>query len=267
MRTQRSTVPDVGAVIGRAIRSTAESFGWSQRELARRLDTNQTAIRRLQTGGATINSHLATAALDQLGIRLSIDANPVGLPGRREQRDVVHARCCGYVARQLTKRGWQVRSEVEIGEGRFRGWIDLLAYRPSDGALLVIEVKTEIDDIGRILRSLGWYVRSSRDAAQAFGWQPRVIIPVLIALATVETDARLAANGDLVRNDLSGGAADLAAWIEDSTAATPEPTIALIDPVTRRRAWLGRTRSDGRRSPAPYRDYRDAAGRLSGQRL
>jgi predicted pyridoxine 5'-phosphate oxidase superfamily flavin-nucleotide-binding protein len=93
----------------------------------------------------------------------------------------------------------------------------------------------------------------------------RVIVPVLIALATVETDARLAANIDLVRNDLSGGAADLAAWIDDSTAATPKPAIALIDPATRRRAWLWRTRSDGRRSAAPYRDYRDAAGKLSGR--
>jgi hypothetical protein len=208
---------------------------------------------------------LATAALDVLGIRLTLDANPIGLAARRERRDLVHARCCAYAARELKKRGWEVRMEVEIGEGRFRGWIDLLAYRPSDGALLVIEVKTEIDDVGRIVRSLGWYVRSSRDAGRALGWRPRVILPVLLALATVETDARFAAGGDLLRNELSGGAGDLAAWIDDATAAIPRPTIALIDPVTRRRAWLWRTRSDGRRSPAPYRDYRDAAGRLSGR--
>jgi transcriptional regulator with XRE-family HTH domain len=267
----KPVVPDpigqnLGTRIGSSIKSTRRAIGWTEREFATRLGTNQGAVQRLEAGRQRhLDVPLATAALDLLGIRLTIDANPVGLPGRREQRDLVHARCCGYVARQLKKRGWEVLTEVEIGEGRFRGWIDLLAYRPSDGSLLVIEVKTEIDDIGRILRSLGWYVRSSRDAAQAVGWRPRIIVPILLALATVETDTRLAANSDVVRNDLSGGAGDLAAWIENPTAATPKPTIALIDPVTRRRAWLWRTRSDGRRSPAPYRDYRDAAGGLSGR--
>ena len=264
MRPAASTDSNIGTRIGRAIRSTSETFGWSQRELARRLGTNQTAIRRLQAGGATIDSKLATAALDLLGIRVTIDANSIGLAGRREQHDLVHARCCGYVARQLKQRGWEVQTEVEIGEGRYRGWIDILAYRPSYGALLVIEVKTEIDDFGRVLRTVGWYVRSSRDAARAFGWRPRFVLPVLIALATVETDARLTMNADLVRNDLPGGAEHLVAWIDDSSAERPRPTIALVDPLSRRRGWLWRTRLDGRRSTPPYRDYRDAARRLGG---
>jgi hypothetical protein len=38
----------------------------------------------------------------------------------------------------------------------------------------------------------------------------------------------------------------------------------LVDPISRRRAWLWRTRLDGRRSTPPYRDYRDAARRLGG---
>jgi hypothetical protein len=127
----------------------------------------------------------------------------------------------------------------------------------------VIEIKTEVNDFGRILRSLGWYVRSSRDAALEIGWRPRRIVPVLIALATVESDARLSANGELVGAELPGGARALAAWIDDPFAEPPGPAVALIDPRSRRTAWLWRTRADGRRSPAPYRDYADAAGRLA----
>lgn len=262
MNARRASEPDLAGLLGSAIRATAEGIGWSQRELARRLGSNQTAVRRLEAGGPSINTKLATAALDVLGIRVVIDANPPGIAVRREQRDLVHARCCGYVVRELTRRGCQVRTEVEIGEGRFRGWIDVLAFRESDGALLVIEIKTEVDDLGRILRSMGWYVRSSREAARAVGWRARVIVPVLIALATAETDGRLAGNVDLIRNELSGNANALAIWIDDASAPRPEPTIALIDPLSRRRAWLWRTRKQGRRTAAPHRDYREAAQRL-----
>jgi hypothetical protein len=268
MRARSRRDPDwehIGRRLGSSIKATRCAIGWSERELAGRLGTNQAAVQRLEAGRQVhVDVRLATAALDALGIRLTIDANPIGLAGRREQRDLVHARCCGYVARELTRRGWQVRTEVEIGEGRFRGWIDVLAYRASDGALLVIEIKTEVDDFGRILRSLGWYVRSSREAARTIGWRPRIVVPALVALATVETDARLAGNIDLIRNDLPGGADALAAWIDDPSASPPQPTVALIDPISRRRAWLWRTRTQGRRSASPYQDYRYAARRLGG---
>lgn len=260
-----STSDNLGTRIGSSIKSTRQAFGWSEREFAGRLGTNQAAVQRLEAGTQLhLDVRLATAALDLLGIRVTIDANPIGLAGRRDQHDLIHARCSGYVARQLTQRGWEVRTEVEIGAGRFRGWIDVLAYRASDGALLMIEIKTEIDDFGRVLRSVGWYVRSSRDAARAVGWRPRVIVPVVIALATVETDARITMNADLIRNDLPGRADPLRAWIDDSSAQRPTPTIALIDPISRRHAWLWQTRLHGRRSAPPYRDYRDAARILGG---
>jgi transcriptional regulator with XRE-family HTH domain len=259
--------PDIGMRIGSTIKVTRQSIGWTERELAGRLGTSQGAIQRLEDGTqAHLNVRLATAALDVLGIRVTIDADPVGLSDRREQRDSVHARCCGYIARQLQVREWEVRTEVEIGEGRTRGWIDVLAFRRLDRALLVIEVKTEINDVGRLLRSLGWYARSCRDAAQSIGWRPRLVVPALIALATVEVDARLIANADLVRHSLPDNADRLAAWIENASAETPRPAVGLIDPLSRRHAWLRRTRSDHRRTPSPYRDYRDAALRLAGGR-
>jgi transcriptional regulator with XRE-family HTH domain len=205
MRSRPSSEPELGALIGSSIKAMRLDMGWTEREFAARLRTNQAAVQRLEAGRQRhIDSRLATAALHLLGIRVTIDSNTPGRAARHEQQDAVHARCVGFVARQLTQRGWEVRSEVEIGEGRYRGWIDLLGYRASDGAILVIEVKTQIDDFGRILRSLGWYVRSSRDAARSLGWRPRMVVTALIALATVETDARLAANLDLIRNDLPG---------------------------------------------------------------
>jgi hypothetical protein len=198
-----------------------------------------------------------------LGIVCSLDADGPALTIRREQRDVVHARCVAYVVRRLERDGWLVAAEVEIGTRRFRGWIDVLAYRPADRALLVIEVKTVIDDVGRLLRTLGWYTRSSRVAAEALGWRPRQIVRVVAVLATEESDARIGANQALLRLELAGGAEQLLAWIRDSSASRPDGAIAMIDPSNRGRRWLRRTKADGRRSPSPYRDYRDAVARRS----
>ena len=256
---------DLSVSVGAVIRAGRIEFGWSERELARRLGTNQRAIQRLESGRQRhINSHLASGALSLLGIPVSFDGNRFSGSTRVEQRDAVHARCCAYVVRHLRRRGWETRVEVEIGEGRFRGWIDVLAFRPADRALLVIEVKTRLDDAGRILRTLGWYTRSSRVGAEALGWQPRRIVPTLLFLATAETDARLTAQRELIVDRLPGGASDLASWLDDPAATPPGPSRALIDPASRRRGWLQRDRIDGRRSPVPYRDYRDAAERLTG---
>jgi hypothetical protein len=251
---------DLRRTVATSIASTRRRAGWSERELARRLRTNQAAIQRLEaTDRPLLNVELASRAIELLGIRITVDANPLGLADRREQRDALHALCCGFVLRRLRRDGWEPRAEVEVGDGRSRGWIDVLAYRPADRALLVIEVKTAIVDLGRTLRTVGWYARSAREAAAQLGWRPRTVTPALLVLCTVESDGRLTAQRDLVRESLPGTAAALAGWIRAPDAETPPPTIAMIDPRSRRAGWLLATRSVGRRSAAPYDDYRDAS--------
>jgi hypothetical protein len=213
-------------------------------------------------GGDSIDAALATKAMELLGIRMVLDANPVGVADRRRQGDAVHAKCVSYVLRQLRRRGWAAIPEVEVGEGRYRGWIDILAGRPSDGALLVIEVKTETDDMGRLLRTLGSYVRNSRRAARERGWRVSDVTPVVLALATLEVDVRLQANRELLEVALPGDARTLAAWIEHADRSRPDGTIALIDPAGKGAAWLRRPRGVGRPAVLPYRDYRDAAVKL-----
>ena len=53
--------------------------------------------------------------------------------------------------------GWIVRREVPIGTRERPGWIDILAFNPKTRVLLVIEVKTDLVDIGGLERQLDWY--------------------------------------------------------------------------------------------------------------
>ena len=47
--------------------------------------------------------------------------------------------------------------------------MDLLAWHPATGLLLVIEVKTELHDLGANERQLNWYEREAWAAARRLG--------------------------------------------------------------------------------------------------
>jgi transcriptional regulator with XRE-family HTH domain len=268
VRSQAAPELDLAQVIGATVKTAREEARWSQDELSERLQISQSMISRLEAGRCRfLDMRLASSALDLLGVRVSFDGQTIGLAGRREQNDFVHAACAGYSARRLTPLGWQVRLEVEVGSGRYRGWIDVLAFHEERRCLLVIEIKTELDDVGRIQRTLGWYGREAWEAAQSFGWRPRTATRALVLLDSVENDARVQANRGALKAVLPGTARDLEELVIGSRTADLRGAIALIDPRSRRRSWLRSARTDGRRTAAPYADYRDAAEKLHGRAI
>lgn len=255
---------DIGEEIGAAVRRSRVGSGWTQAELARRLGTTQSDISRLETGAREhIDVRLVSAAFELLGIRLALDNVTLGLATRREQHDFVHARCVGYSAGRLRADGWDTGSEVEVGEGRYRGWIDLLGFRPADRALLSVEFKTEIDDLGRIQRTVRWYEREAWTAARRLGWRPREVHSLVLVLCSTENDVRVRLNRPLLDQSFPGRAAAIRPWLATPGESAPTfPGIAMVDPRSRRVDWLRPTASDGRRSAAPYADYRAAAAAL-----
>jgi hypothetical protein len=168
------------------------------------------------------------------------------------------------VCRRLSGLGWETRREVTIVGGRARRWIDVLAFDPRRRLLLVVEIKTWLDDLGAIERQLDWYKREA-SGRRYFGDRPVRTIGWLLFLATAEVDAaisrnrdafdvRFAARAGTMRRCLDGGA-ELDDVIGDG--------VALIDPRRRRKDWLLPCRADGRRSPAPYPTYAAAMAAMS----
>jgi transcriptional regulator with XRE-family HTH domain len=258
-----ATDQTLATTIGGVIRDGRRACGWSQRELADRVGVSQSAIARLEGEELEyLDLGLMSRVLDQLGIRITFDARTLGLAGRREQRDAVHAACAGYAKRRLDRGGWASALEVEIGTGRGRGWIDLLGYRATDRALLVVEFKTEIHDLGQIQRSLEWYGRAAWRAAANRGWRPTTVSSLLLVLDTIENEARASANRELLASEFPTRGHEIDAWLRAS-GGPPIRGLAMIDPKSRRNDWLRPTRAEGRRSPAPYADYRDAARRIA----
>ena len=204
----------------------------------------------------------ATESLfEALGIGATLNTALPIVDGPPPQADAVHAWLCGYVGRRLTSAGFDVRHEVEIGNGRFRGWIDVMAFREEDRSLITSEIKTDLPDVGAIQRTTTWYEREAWAAARRFGWRPSLQVVAVLALDSAEVEERIRSNRDLLRAAFPGRAQDLAAWLEASASSPPGRCLALVDPASRGHQWLRASRTDGRRSPSRYQSYADAAGR------
>jgi transcriptional regulator with XRE-family HTH domain len=255
--------PPIRITFARACRATRAALGMPQRRLADLVGVDRSYIARIEHGRANVSLDLVERITRALGLELELIIRPPVMIGAdRRQRDVMHARCSGYVDRRLTALGWRTSREVEIVHARSHGWIDLLAFDPRSGTLLVIEIKTVLDDIGGIERQIAWYEREARAIARRRGWVARRIVSWLLVLATDDVDERLRTNREVVDQAFPVRAPAMIERLVNPLGNWPAGRgLAMVDPSSRRRDWLRRSRLDGRRSAAPYRDYRDAATR------
>jgi transcriptional regulator with XRE-family HTH domain len=246
-------------LVGRTVASLRGVLGWTQAELAHRSGMSQAMVSAVENGRVRdLTFSRAERLLNVMGARLVISVDTPFLGDRQRQREPAHARCSAYVAARLRRAGWQVATEVEVGGDRSRGWIDVLAYHAATGWLLVVEIKTEIHDLGAIERSLGWYEREARIAAGRLGWHPKRSIGCLLLLATAANDVRVSGNRDSFVAGYPVRARDLTNLVDAGTdLASPGRAVAMIDPLSKRKAWLRPLRLDGRRSAAPHADYAD----------
>jgi transcriptional regulator with XRE-family HTH domain len=243
-------------VIAQCILEGRRALGWSQAELARRGRVSAGSVALLETGGLNATLEMVGRVLEPLGIVLDLRFRRPFSEGR--QRDQGHAVCVAYVQRRLERAGWLVAREVEIWTTGARGWIDVLALSPDGRHLLVIEVKTVLLDVGQIERTVGWYQRQALGAARRLGWRPATTTAWLLLLMTESNEAAIRGNREALAQSFPARAG------EPLDRASPaERGLAMIDPASRRRDWLVRSRTDGRRSPAPYEDYRDFVTRRS----
>jgi hypothetical protein len=134
-----------------------------------------------------------------------------------------------------------------------------VAFDQRTGTLLIIEIKTKLDDLGAIERQIGWYERMAWHTADRMGWRPRRVVSCVLALASDEVEHVVRSHRDLFRLSFPMGASQLADLVDRPDETFQGRGFALIDPSSRRRDWLIRTSIEGRRSRLPYIDYSDAA--------
>lgn len=255
---------NVPSRVARTVKEARILVGWTQRGLASRARVTQSTVCRVESGAAaSLDMLVVGRLLTALGLRSGLEIDDFRLADRRRQRDGVHALVNGSCARRLERQGWLTALEVLIGGDVPRGWIDLLAFRQADRALVVQETKTDLPDMGGLQRSVAFYERSALSAARGLGWDARTVVVLVVLLDSEAMGRRLADNREIVSRAFPAPARQTADWLADPACPAPRGwTIGTCDPASRAATWLRPTTLGSRRSAPAYRDYADAASKL-----
>lgn len=242
---------------GSLVREGRLARRWTQRQLAARAHLSRSMVAVVEAGspGASLDTLARIAgALDG---ELIVDLRLPTVIGRTDQDDAAHARCVAAARRSLERRGYECAVECEIVDGRLRGWIDLLAFDPASARLLVVEVKTELRDVGGLQRQVGWYQRAAPTVARSLGWTVHSTVVVVAFLATEANDTALVANRDTLAAAFPLRGRAIRDLLFERTAPPGRPGwgLVMIDPRRRGERLWAATRLDGRRTSAPYRSY------------
>ena len=253
------SMPTIRVTFGQACRDVRLSLDISRQALADRVGVSARYIASIERGTANPSLRVVESIAEALGLDLQLLIKPPIFVAGGRVKGVVHNRCSAYTHRRLQGLGWTTAREVEIIHGRSHGWIDLLAFDRRTGTLLVIEIKTRLDDLGALERQLGWYERMAWRAARDLGWRPTRVVSIVLALASDEIERVVRSHRDLFALAFPSRATELGDFIADPSRRLVGRGLALIDPSSRRRDWLIKTSIDGRRSRLPYAGYADAA--------
>ena len=137
--------------LGSALRALRRHRGWTQATVARRARVSQAAVSRAERGAAmALTGRTLKAIAEALGARYDPRITWQG-EGLDRLLDAAHAGLVDQVVAMLRAHGWQVVPEATFNVYGERGSIDILAFHPGSGSLLIVEVKSVVPDMQSLL--------------------------------------------------------------------------------------------------------------------
>jgi transcriptional regulator with XRE-family HTH domain len=180
---------------GRQARALRRRRGWRQIDLAVAAKLSRGRISRVELGHA---DELTLASLEAiakaLGARLNVAMTWNGEALDR-LLDADHAALVEIVASTLHSLEWQVAVEVSFNIRGEWGSIDILAFHPATGVILVVEVKTVVPDLQATIFTLDRKTRLALEIALERGWRGRAVGRILVVAESRTNRRRIASHG------------------------------------------------------------------------
>jgi transcriptional regulator with XRE-family HTH domain len=223
--------------IGRAVRRLRHRLGWRQSDVAERAGVSASTVSLIERGARNVTLGTLRRVGRPLELRIDIVLRWRG--GELFHLLAAgHARMAEEVARRLEAAGWEVRPEVSFSHFGERGVVDLVAWNAACRAILLIELKTELVDIGDLLSTMDRRRRLASVIGAAFGWEPDVIGSWVVLTDSRTNRRRLADHATVLRAAFPMDGRSVAGWLLDPST----PAAAL---------WFLPFDDEGRFGPRP----------------
>jgi hypothetical protein len=127
--------------------------------------------------------------------------------------DAGHADLVERTLELLAASDWLVATEVSFNVRGERGSIDILAFHPATGSLLVIEIKSVVPDMQAMLSGIDRKGRLAREIARERGWQVANVTRILVLPDVRTTRRRVERYGATFRSALPARTVEVRRWL------------------------------------------------------
>lgn len=191
---------------------------WRQLDLAGRAGVSTATVSRLERGaidGMPLGTIRKVARVLEIAVELRPRSRNADLDRLVNAR---HAALAEAVIGWLGSfGGWVVRPELSFSSFGERGVIDLVAWHAERRMLLVVELKTEIVDVGELIGTFDRKLRLAGRAVADLGWQPAAVGACLIVAESMTNRRRVATHRATFRSFLPDGVLPLRRWLSGGT--------------------------------------------------
>lgn len=202
--------------LGVRLRAARIRRGWRQADLAGRAGVSDATVSRIERG------HLGSLTFEAVrcvtaALEIRLETLPRSRAGDLDR--LVNARHAALaeavLARFARLPGWVARPEISFNVYGDRGVVDVLAWHAASRSLLVIELKTEIVELGELLAVLDRKRRLGAAIGAPLGWVPDLVGTWLIVAEGRTNRRRLTAHRAILRAAFPDDLRHVGSWLRE----------------------------------------------------
>jgi transcriptional regulator with XRE-family HTH domain len=238
--------------VGRAFRAIRVRGRRRQGDIARLAGISRWTVARIERGrleSVALSSVRAVARTLDMSVDLVVRWEGAGLDRIiGAGHDALHEAVSRLMADQ---QGWLLLAEVSFSTWGERGVIDVLAWHAASRTILVIELKTEIVEAGRLIAQVDRYRRLTPAIARDRGWNPERVAAWVVVADSRTNRRRLADHLITLRAAFPDDGRTIRGWLRN-----PDRAVSALSFLSDERAVHLTRASDRRRrvrvaAPAP----------------
>ena len=208
---------------GSVIRAVRIRKGWRQVDAGAGARVSKATISRIERGdldAVSVGTLLRIAA----ALEVRVDWVPRWRGGELDRMlNAGHSAMHERAALELAGSGWLTAAEATFAIYGERGAIDIMAFHPPTGALLVIELKTDLVDVQALIAAVDRYRRLAPQIARERGWTARSVSCWVLLRDTPANHRRVAAHTTVLRNAFPVDGRGMRGWLR-----RPSGTVAAL---------------------------------------